>query len=148
MTFHTTLISGGGNTSGIHVPEDIVLGLGRGRRVPVLVTLNGDYTFRNTIAFMGGQFLVGVSAAHRAATGLAVGDPVEVTLEVDDAPRVVEVPPELAEALAADPVAAQAWAALSYSHQRQHAEPIAAAKAADTRARRVQKTLAILRGEG
>jgi hypothetical protein len=145
VTFHTTLISGGGNTTGIETPEEVVLGLGRGKRVPVVVTVNG-YTFRNTTAFMGGQYLVGVSAAHRAASGLKGGDEIEVTLEVDDAPRVVEVPPELAEALAADPVAAAAWQKLSYSHQRQHAEPIADAKAPETKARRVEKTLEILRG--
>jgi hypothetical protein len=144
-TFHTTLISGGGNTTGIEIPEDVVLGLGRGKRVPVIVTVNG-YTFRNTTALMGGQYLVGVSAAHRAASGLKAGDDLEVTLEVDDAPRVVEVPSELAEALARDPVAATAWAKLSYSHQRQHAEPIADAKSPETKARRVQKTLEILRG--
>jgi hypothetical protein len=145
VTFHTTLISGGGNTTGIEIPEDVVLGLGRGKRVPVVVTVNG-YTFRNTTAFMGGQYLVGVSAAHRAASGLKGGDAIEVTLEVDDAPRVVEVPPELAEAFAADPDAAAAWAKLSYSHQRQHAEPIADAKSPETKARRVAKTLEILKG--
>ena len=65
---------------------------------------------------------------------------------MDDAPRVVEVPPELAEALAADPVAAEAWQKLSYSHQRQHAEPIVDAKSPDTKARRVEKTIGMLRG--
>ena len=145
-TFHTTLISGGGNTTGIEIPEEVVLGLGRGKRVPVVVTVNG-YTFRNTTAFMGGQYLVGVSAAHRAASGLTAGDPIEVTLEVDDAPRVVEVPPELAEALAGDAIASAAWAKLSYSHQRQHVEPIADAKSPETRARRVAKTIGALRGD-
>ena len=145
VTFHTTLISGGGNTTGIEIPEEVVLGFGRGKRVPVVVTVNG-YEFRNTIAFMGGQYLVGVSAAHRAASGLKAGDDIEVTLEVDDAPRVVEVPPELAEALAADPVAAAAWQKLSYSHQRRHAEPIVEAKSPETKVRRVEKTIAALHG--
>lgn len=143
-TFSTTLWSGGGNTTGIRIPEEVITALGRGKRVPVIVTVNG-YTFRNTTAFMGGQYLVGVSAAHRAASGLAAGDAIEVTLEVDDAPRVVEVPPELAEALAGDPEAAAAWQKLSYSHQRQHAEAILDAKAPETRARRVQKALELLR---
>ena len=143
-TFSTTLMSGGGNTTGIEIPEEVVLGLGRGKRVPVTVTVNG-YVFRNTTAFMGGKYLVGVSAAHREASGLKGGDVIEVTLEVDDAPRVVEVPPELADALAADPDAAAAWAKLSYSHQRQHAEPIADAKSPEAKARRVAKTLELLK---
>ena len=144
VTFQTTLISGGGNTTGIEIPEDVVLGLGRGKRVPVIVTVNG-YTYRNTIAFMGGQYLVGVSAAHREASGLKAGDPIEVTLEVDDAPRVMEVPPELAAAFESDPAAAEAWAKLSYSRQRQLAEPIADAKSPDAKARRVEKALEALR---
>jgi hypothetical protein len=143
-TFTTTLTSGGGNTTGIEVPEDVVLGFGRGKRVPVVVTVNG-YSFRNTIAFMGGQYLVGVSAAHRAASGLAAGDPIEVTLEVDDAPRVMEVPAELAAAFEGDPAAAEAWTKLSYSRQRQLAEPIADAKSSEAKARRVEKALEALR---
>ena len=144
-SFSTTLWSSGGNTTGIRIPEAAIEALGRGKRVPVIVTVNG-YSFRNTTAFMGGEFLVGVSAAHRAASGLQAGDPIDVTLEVDDAPRVIEVPPELAAALATDPAAAAAWQKLSYSHQRQHAEAIEGAKSADTKARRVEKALELLRG--
>ena len=142
-TFTTTLWSNGGNTTGIRIPEAVIDELGKGKRAPVIVTVNG-YVFRNTTAVMGGQYLVGVSAAHREASGLKAGDPIEVTLEVDDAPRVVEVPTELAEALAGDPVASAAWAKLSYSHQRQHAEAIEAAKSPDTKSRRVEKALAML----
>jgi uncharacterized protein YdeI (YjbR/CyaY-like superfamily) len=68
-----------------------------------------------------------------------------VALEVDDAPREISVPPELAEALAADPVATQAWDQLSYSRKRQHTLAIEGAKAADTKARRVAKAIAALR---
>jgi hypothetical protein len=143
VTFRTTLWSSGGNTTGIRIPEDVIEQLGTGKRVPVVVTVN-CYTFRNTTAFMGGQFLVGVSAAHREASGLTAGDEIEVTLEVDDAPRVVEVPPELAAAFEADPAAAEAWARLSYSRQRQLGEPIADAKSADAKARRVEKALEAL----
>ena len=72
----------------------------------------------------------------------------DVDLELDTAPRVVDVPVELAEALAADPTAQAAWDRLSYSHQRQHALAIEGAKAAETRARRVDKTLEALRSKG
>lgn len=68
-------------------------------------------------------------------------------LEADDAPRTADAPEPLAKELAADPTAAAAWAALSYSKLRAHGEPIAAAKAGDTRARRVEKTMTALRGD-
>lgn len=145
QTFRTTLVAGGGNNVGIEVPEDVVLAFGRGKRVPVVVTIDGGYRYRNTTASMGGRFLISFNAETRAATGRGAGDEVEVRLDVDDAPRVVEVPDDLAAELAADPAARAAWAALSYSKQRAHAEPITAAKAPDTRARRVAKVLAALR---
>lgn len=142
--FSGTLL-GMGNNTGIEVPEDVVLGFGRGKRVAVTVTVNG-YTYRSTIASMGGRFLIPVSSAIRRETGLKAGDPIEVTLEPDDAPREVEVPAELAEALADDPVASEAWDKLSYSRKRQHTLAIDGAKAADTKARRVAKTITTLRG--
>ncbi|MEA4943807.1 MAG: YdeI/OmpD-associated family protein [Propionicimonas sp.] len=144
--FRTVLKSFGGNNVGIVVPEDVVASFGKGKRVPVVVTIDGGYSYRNTITSMGGQFLLSFNAQTRKATGRGAGDEVEVTVDYDDAPRVVEVPPELAEALATDPDAAAAWAKLSYSHQRQHAEAIASAKAAETRARRIAATLTKLRG--
>ena len=144
-SFSGTLL-GLGNNTGIEVPEDVVLGFGRGKRVPVTVTVNG-YNYRSTIASRGGKFLIPVSAAIRAETGLEADDPIDVTLEPDDAPREVEVPPDLSEALAADPVATAAWEKLSYSRKRQHTLAIEGAKAADTKARRVAKAIAALRGE-
>jgi hypothetical protein len=146
MASFSGTLRGMGNNTGIEVPEDVVLGFGRGKRVPVTVTVNG-YTYRSTISARGGAFYIPLSAAIRAETGLAADDPIDVTLEVDDAPREVEVPPELAGALADDPVATEAWNKLSYSGKRRHTLAIEAAKAADTKTRRVAKTLATLRGE-
>ena len=95
-TFSGALL-GVGNNTGIEVPEDIVLAFGRGKRVPVTVTVNG-YTYRSTIASRRGKFLFPVSSAIRAETGLKTDDPIEVALELDEAAREVEVPGELAEA--------------------------------------------------
>lgn len=144
-TFTTTLLQSGNNV-GIEIPDDVVAELG-GKRVPVVVTLDGGYSYRSTTAVMGGKNLVGVSAEHRTASGVAGGQVVEVTIVRDDGPREVEVPPALAEALAADPVAAAAWEKLAYSHRKEHARAITEAKAEETRARRVAKAVAMLRGE-
>jgi hypothetical protein len=145
QTFRTTLWSAGGNNVGIVVPEEVVLGFERGKRVPVVVTIDGGFQYRNTIASMGGQLLVSFNAATRAATGRGAGDEVEVRLDVDDAPRVVEVPDDLATELAGDAAAKAAWDALSYSRQRAHAASITGARAEATRAKRVAKVLAALR---
>jgi hypothetical protein len=144
-TFRTTLWASGGNNVGIVVPEDIVLSFGRGKRVPVTVTIDGGYTYRNTISSMGGQFMISFNSQTRAATGRGAGDEVEVTLELDDAPRTVETPDVLAQAFTAEPAAAAAWAKLSYSKQRAHAEAITTAKTEETRSRRLEKVLHELR---
>ena len=68
--------------------------------MPVVVTIDGSYQYRNTISSMGGRLLLSFNAETRKATGRAAGDEVEVRLDVDDVPRVVEVPAELAEAIA------------------------------------------------
>src|SRR5580765_7064268 len=94
------LIEGAGKTAaGIEVPGEVVEALGASKRPPVRVTING-YTYRNTIAVMGGKYMVGVSAEHRAAAGVGGGDEVDVDIELDDEPRTVQIPPELAKALA------------------------------------------------
>lgn len=145
-TFTTTLLQLGNNV-GIEIPDAVVAELG-GKRVPVVVTLDGGYTYRSTTAVMGGKNLVGLNAAHRAASGAAGGQVVEVTIDRDESPREVDVPEALAAALAADPTAAAAWDRLAYSHRKEHARAITEAKSEDTRARRVAKAVSMLRGEG
>lgn len=146
QTFRTTLWSAGGNNVGIVVPDEVLAAFERGKKVPVVVTIDGGYQYRNTTASMGGQVLISFNAETRKQTGRGAGDEVEVRLEVDDAPRTVELPEELATAFAAEPAAKTAWEALSYSKQRAIAEPIADAKKPETRAARVEKALASLRG--
>ena len=86
-TYRTVLEATGGNNVAIVVPDDVVAAFGRGRRVPVRVTVDGDYTYETSIASMGGRFLVSFNAATRAATGRGAGDEVEVRLEADDSRR-------------------------------------------------------------
>ncbi len=143
-TVFTTTVAGSGGKTGIVVPEEAVAQLGAGRRPAVHVELNG-YAYRSTVAVMGGQSLVSVSAAVREATGLEAGDPVEVRLSVATTPREVEVPPDLGEALAADERAGAFFAALSNSLQRYHVDSVTSAKTPETRARRIDRALALFR---
>jgi uncharacterized protein YdeI (YjbR/CyaY-like superfamily) len=110
----------------------------------VHVDLNG-YSYRSTVAVMGGAYLVGVSAAVRSATGLDAGHDVRVTLTVAETPREVDVPDDFAEALAADDRAGAFFATLSNSLQRYHVDTVNAAKTAETRQRRIDKAVALFR---
>src|SRR5688572_16764718 len=118
MKFKTTLIQTGKTTTGIKIPPAIVEVLGAGKKPPVNVTLNGTYTYRNTVAVMGGKYWVGVAAEHREKSGVKGGDRIEVDLTLDTAPREITVPEDLAAALAKDKVARAAFEKLSYSHKR------------------------------
>lgn len=144
MLFRATLILGGKTATGIQVPDAVVEGLGAGKRPPVRVTVNG-YTYRTTVAPMGGAFWIPLAAEHRTAAGVQAGDEVEVRMELDTEPRAVDVPDDLAAALAAQPGAKEAFAKLSYSNQRRHVLSVEDAKTPETRQRRVDKVLAALR---
>jgi hypothetical protein len=143
QTFRATIQQTGKSACGIEVPVDIVDALGRSRRPAVVVTLDG-YAYRSTVAPMGGGFWVGVNADHREASGLRAGDEVQVTLDLDTAPRELEVPEDLAAALGADPIAKAFFDRLSYSNRRVHTLSVEDAKTPETRARRVAKSIALL----
>jgi hypothetical protein len=113
-------------------------------RAPVKVTLNG-YTFRTTVAAMGGPACVGLRTSHREAAGLEGGETIEVRLDLDEEPRVVTPPADLVKALKATPSAWDRWRELSYTHQREHAEAVESAKKPETRARRIAKAIEMVR---
>ena len=114
------------------------------RRFPVVATVNG-YTWRTSVARMGGEFLVGLSREVRQGAGVAAGDQVDVILELDGAPREVEVPAALAAALAGDAQARAAFEKLAFTHRKEYARWVAEAKREETRERRVQQALEMIK---
>lgn len=146
MRLHVVLELHGRTATGFEVPATAVDELGGGRRPPVKVTING-FTYRSTVAPMGGRFLVGVSAENRAGAGVGAGDAFDVDLELDTAPRTVETPADLAAAIAAVPGLTQVWDALAFTHKREHVDAVVAAKKPETRGRRIEKAVEMLRAK-
>jgi hypothetical protein len=144
LRFRATVEQAGRTATGIEVPETVVEGLGAGKRPPVRVTING-YTYRSTVASMGGRFMVGVSAENREASGVAGGDVVDVDIELDTAPREVTVPKDFAAALKKDPSAKKTFDRLSYSNKGWHVQSVEGAKTDETRQRRIAKSIGVLR---
>jgi hypothetical protein len=142
MPSFTTTLQLNGNNVGIVVPADVVDSFGAGKRVPVVVTING-YSYPSTIAVMGGQYLVGVAAVHREAAGVAGGETHEVTLTHDTSARDTPLPDDLAEALAAAG-ARDRFDALAPSHRKEHVRSVTDAKAEATRQRRIEKVISAL----
>ena len=144
MRFRTTIELHGRTATGMPVPPEVVEALGAGRKPPVRVTIDG-HTYRSSIGSRSGVFLLPLSAENRAAAGVAAGDEVDVDVELDDAPREVAVPDDLAAALAGDDAARAAFDALPYSHRQRHVLAIEDARTPETRARRIDKALEMLR---
>jgi len=112
-------------------------------RAPVKVTLNG-YTYRSTIAAMGGPPCVPLRKSNREAAGVEGGETINVRLELDSEPRVVEPPPDFVRALKRAPGAWAGWCDLSYTHQREHVEAIEEAKRPETRLRRIENAVRMI----
>lgn len=139
-----TVLEPMGPATAIELTDDQVAELGSTRNPPVVVTIDGT-SHRLRVARMGGQNLIGLSKAARAALGVEIGDRVRATIELDTAERTVDMPPELTAALEADPAAKEAFDALAYSRRKEHARQIAEAKKPETRQARLAKILASLR---
>ena len=129
--------------SAIKVPFDPKAVFGK-TRAPVKVTLNG-YTYRSTIASMGGEVFIPLRASHRAAAGLNGDETLRVKLELDTEKREVTPPADLMKALKRSKAIWEKWKTLSFTHQREHAEAVEQAKSPETRARRVAKAVEKLR---
>ena len=144
MHFRATIELGGKTATGIQVPAEIVERLGAGQRPRVSVTING-YTYRSTVAPMGGVYMLPVSAEVRAGAGIAAGDEVDVVVALDTAPREVDVPADLAAALDGNAEAKRFFEGLSYSNKRRIVLSVESAKTAETRERRIAKAMSELR---
>jgi hypothetical protein len=142
MRFRTTVALEGRTATGLHVPPEVYAALGPRKRIPVTVTIGG-HSYRSTVTPYNGAVLIPLSADNRAAAGVAAGDEVDVDVEVDDAPREVDVPDDLQAALTAAG-AHERFAALSYSAQNGHVLQVVGAKTDATRERRIAKVVGAL----
>ncbi len=143
MELHAELRATGGTTTGFPIPDEFVTSLGGGGRPKVKVVVRG-YEFQSSIARMGGSYWLGMSADRRTAAGVAAGDELDLEITLDTGERTLDVPEDLARALAADQTAQTFWDTLSYSKKQWHVLQVTGAKAAETRAKRVTKSVEML----
>jgi hypothetical protein len=142
--FRTSLLAAGKTATGIEVPPELIERLGAGKRPAVVVTI-GSYTYRTTVGVMGGRSLIPVSADNRRQAGIAAGDDIDVALELDTAPRHVDLPADLAEALSRDDAARRFFEGLSASQKKWHVQSVESGKTPETRQRRIGKSMEMLR---
>ena len=144
MKFRATIELAGKTATGIEVPAAVVTKLGSSKKPAVRVTIKG-YTYRSTVASMGGRFMLPISAEVREAAGVAARDKVDVDVELDMAPREVTVPPDFAHALNRDVAARRFFEGLAFSNKQRIVIAIASAKTPETRERRIAKAVSSLR---
>ena len=144
MKFRASIELAGKTATGIEVPAAVVAKLGSSKKPAVRVTMKG-YTYRSTVATMGGRFMLPISAQVREAASVKAGDQVDVNIELDTAPREVTVPADFARALARDAAARRFFEGLSFSNKQRIVISIEAAKAPETRERRIAKAVSGLR---
>ena len=144
MKFRATIELAGKTATGIEVPAAVVAKLGSSKKPAVSVTIKG-YTYRSTVASMGGRFMLPISAQVREAARVAARDKVDVDVELDTAPREVTVPPDFSRALTREPTAKRFFEGLSFSSKQRIVIAIEAAEAAETRERRIAKAITSLR---
>jgi len=139
-TFKTSIIQAGKTATGIVIPDEIIEKIGAGKKPPVQITLNG-YTYRSTVAVMGGKFMAGLSAEHRKGSGVSGGDELDIGIALDTAPRVADVPDDFKKELVKHMGAKKKFEALSYSGKQGYLIPIKEAKTDETRQKRINKAL-------
>lgn len=139
-----TLLEKAGNSeaTGIYIPFDVEKIFGA-KRVPVVVSINGA-EYRSTIARRNGKYILAVPKVFREAAGVKSGETITVAMEKDTRERVVTMPEDLAEALR-EASLLDAFSKMSYTHQKEYVNAIAEAKREETRARRIEKTIEMLK---
>jgi len=143
IRFHTTILTAGKTATGIQIPNEVMAKLGTSKRPAVRITMNG-YTYRSTVAVMGGRFMVGVNAENREKANVAGGQEIDVDIELDTEPREVVVPADFATALRRNAKAQKHFDGLSYSQRKAFALGVEGAKTEETRRRRIEKAVADL----
>jgi hypothetical protein len=144
--FRTVIEAATGGGAAGQIPQDVTEALGGKKQMRVIGTMNGYPIRTSTMPYRGG-FYVGLHKAARQAASVDIGDEVELVLERDESPRVLDIPPELEEAFTREPALRERFDALSFSRRRDLAGPISEAKKPETRAARLEKALADLRDQ-
>jgi uncharacterized protein YdeI (YjbR/CyaY-like superfamily) len=137
QVFETTIKGADQGPTGLEVPAGVIQALGPKKNPPVILRFSG-YTYRSTVAVMDGVFMVPLSKAHREAAGVKAGDQIEVEIDLDEEPRTVDVPEELAQALSHKKGARETFDGLAFSKRKEFVRQVTEAKAPETRQRRIE----------
>lgn len=145
-TFTAVIENPGGGGAFVRIPFDVEQTFGR-KRVPVRATIDGQ-PYRGTLVRMGEPcHIMIVLKEIRQRIGKTFGDEVEVVLDEDTEPRVVEIPVDFQQALEQAPEAKAAFEKMPYTHQREYVRTILDAKREEMRLSRIAKSIEVLKNK-
>jgi Bacteriocin-protection, YdeI or OmpD-Associated/Domain of unknown function (DUF1905) len=125
-------------------PFDVATEFGTKGKVPVRTRVAGrDYT-GSLMSCGGTQHMLAVVKAIREETGKRPGDLIDVEVWRDDAPRTTNVPAALEKLLKREGLLGS-FEQLSATHRREYCRWVSNAKKEETRAKRLEKTVEMLR---
>jgi uncharacterized protein DUF1905/bacteriocin resistance YdeI/OmpD-like protein len=146
QSFTATIQDAGGGGAYVEIPFDVEAAFGSKR--PKVKALIEGVLYRGTLTRMGTEcHVLGIRKEIRQQIDKTIGDEVTISLEIDTEPRLVDVPPELAEAFESEPVAKSLFDSLPYSHQREYVNFITEAKKPETRARRAAQSIEMMKSK-
>jgi len=144
QTFTAIIQNTGGGGAFVEVPFDVEKEFGSKR--PKVKAMIGGVPYRGILTRMGTEcHILGIRKEIREQIGKMFGDEVKIMVELDAEPRVVDVPPDFAKALGKEKSAQAYFNSLSYSHQREYVNHITEAKREETRAKRIDRTIEVLK---
>ena len=143
-TFKAVIQNAGGGGAFVDVPFDVEAAFGE--KKPKVKALIEGVPYRGLLVRMGGpNHILIILKGIREQIGKTFGDEIQVSVESDAEPRVVEIPDDLLKELKKDNAAKAFFDKLSYTHQREYVLWINEAKKAETRQTRIVKTLEMLK---
>src|SRR5215207_7492087 len=144
QTFTATILNAGGGGAYVEVPFDVEAAFGS-KKPKVKATFEG-VQYRGLLTRMGTEHHVLIILKEiREKIGKTFGDEVNITVELDTEPRVIELPSELKKAFKTEKEAKAFFEKLSYTHQREYVMWINEAKREETRQSRFLKTVEMLK---
>jgi hypothetical protein len=142
--FSARIEAGNGGGASVVFPYDVEKEFGKKGRVPVEATFDGVPYSGSMVKCGPGQHMLGILKAIRTQLGKGPGDSINVVLWKDDAVRTVEVPVEFEKLLKKQALVAT-FERLSYTHRREYCRWIAEAKREETRLKRLEKAVEMVR---
>jgi bifunctional DNA-binding transcriptional regulator/antitoxin component of YhaV-PrlF toxin-antitoxin module len=143
-TFKGKIEAGIGGGAYVIFPYDVEKEFGTKGRVPISVTFDGEPDRSSLMKYGFPQHFVGMPKAIREKLGKGPGNTVEVVVWKDEEERTVEIPPELQKLLKKEGLL-PFFEKLSFTHRKEYSRWISEAKKEETRVRRLEKAVEMLR---